>query len=217
MKSLAELIDKDEPAIELIKSWAQEASNNATILPPSNCREEALLKTQVTTHSVLGALVYETGGVLIHQGLLRFPGSGHPTFERTLPDWNESLAQEGLYFVCDDAVGGFFAINGGAIAGDTGKVYYWPPDSFEWEPTNLRFSEFLHWSLIGDLNKFYDGIIWQNWEKEVKEAGSNMCVNFYPPLWAKEGGPETSMRANVPVKEAFDLKVDIMRQLNEKT
>jgi len=217
MKSLAELIEKDEPAIELINSWAQEANNNVTILPPSSSREEILCKTQISTRSALGALAYETGGVLIHHGLLRFPGSGHPTFDRVLPDWNENLAQEGLYFVCDDVVGGFFAINGGAFAGDIGKVYYWPPDSFEWEPIDLQFSEFLHWALIGDLGKFYDGLIWEDWEKEVQEVGSNMCINFYPPLWAKEGGPEISMKAPVPIGEAFELKIDVLKQFNDKT
>jgi len=217
MKSLTELIEDEEPAIELIKAWVQEAKNDVIVLPPSNNREEALLKTQVTTHSVLGALVYDTGGILVNHGLLRFPGSGHPSFQRILPGWNESLSQEGLYFVGDDAVGGFFALNGGAFGNDTGKVYYWPPDSLEWEPMDLQFSEFLNWSMIGDLKKFYDGILWGGWQSEINEAGTDKCINFYPPLWAKEGSPEGSMRAPVPVKEAFDVKLEFIRQLSEKT
>lgn len=217
MKQLSELIVKEEAAIELIHSWAKEATNDVEILCPSKDRENILLKTQITTHSVLGAVVYETGGILINNGWLRFIGSGHSKLQRVLPDWNEEIAKEGLYLVADDAAGGFFAVNGGAFEGDVGVIYYWPPDSFEWEKMDMQFSDFLHWSMKGDLRKFYEGIMWERWQNEVQEAGADKCINFYPPLWSKEGDCEKSMRAPVPAKEALDVKLGWMAQLNEKT
>ena len=35
--------------------------------------------------------------------------------------------------VADDVLGGFFAINGGAFAGEAGNVFYYAPGSGEWE------------------------------------------------------------------------------------
>lgn len=49
------------------------------ILPRDPAAAEAeLVKTQVTTRSVMGAVVYETGGILIDRGWLRILGSGSP-------------------------------------------------------------------------------------------------------------------------------------------
>jgi Protein of unknown function DUF2625 len=54
-----------DPAFPLIKEWASAAINDCMLLPPSANRGEILLAMQVTTRSVMGAIAYETGGVLI--------------------------------------------------------------------------------------------------------------------------------------------------------
>ena len=79
MKTLAELIDRDEPGIDLVREWVADADVEVELLPPSDGRDEALLQTQVTTRSPMGAIVYETGGVRIGGGWIRFLGSGHPS------------------------------------------------------------------------------------------------------------------------------------------
>ena len=61
-----------------------------------------MFNVQVTTHSTLGALAYDTGGLFIDNGWLRLLGSGHPRRRRTLPGWNAPRAQ-GYYLVGDDA------------------------------------------------------------------------------------------------------------------
>src|SRR4029079_17681014 len=94
------------------------------ILAPSADRESVLLGVQVTTHSTLGALAYETGGLLIDDGWLRCLGSGHPRLTRTLPAWNAGRSQ-GFYLVGDDAAGGFFALDGGAFGSGNHSVHYW--------------------------------------------------------------------------------------------
>jgi hypothetical protein len=65
MKSLGQLIERNDPAFPLIKEWASAAINDCMLLPPSANRGEILLAMQVTTRSVMGAIAYETGGVLI--------------------------------------------------------------------------------------------------------------------------------------------------------
>lgn len=215
MKSLEELIDLKEPALALMNAWISSATNHCVLLPPSANRSEVLLSAQVTTRSLMGAVVYETGGVLVDHNWLRFLGSGHPKLSRKLPEWNNDKANL-CYFIADDAAGGFFALNGGAFGKDLNNVYYWPPDSLEWEPIELGYTEFFRWALTGDLKKFYSGSRWSTWKQDVSSLPGDRCFDFYPPLWSKEGSAENSRRATVPIEEAFILKTDIHRQINER-
>lgn len=215
MKSLDQLIDLEDPALPLINEWVAAAKNHCEVLPPSAHRADVLLRTQVTTRSTMGAIAYETGGVLVDHGWLRFLGSGHAKLTRTLSGWNDAKADR-CHFVADDAVGGFFALNGGAFGSDLGKIYYWPADSFEWESTDLGYSEFLEWVLMGDLAGFYSSVRWSSWRAEIASLAGDRCIAFYPFLWAEEGSAETSRRSAVPIEEAFALKSDLLRQMTAK-
>lgn len=211
VKTLAELTHTDEPAIDLIREWIGDAENQCLILPPSPERESVLLEVQVTTHSTMGAVAYETGGILIDHGWLRFLGSGHPKLTRTLSSWNRDRSN-GFYLIADDAVGGFFAVNGGAFGDDRGHVYYWSPDSLEWEGLKLGYTDFFHWTLTNKLADFYADLRWPTWKEQAAELFGDRCINFYPFLWTSEGSVEESDRRAIPVMEAFDLKVDLLRQ-----
>ena len=214
MKSLDQLIERADPALPLINEWVSSAKNQCELLPPSADRADVLVKTQVTTRSAMGAIAYETGGVLVDHGWLRVLGSGHAKLTRTLSGWNDTKADR-CYFVADDAAGGFFALNGGAFGSDLGKIYYWPADSLEWEPTELGYSGFLEWALMGDLAEFYDSVRWASWKEEIAALAGDRCVAFYPFLWTKEGSAEASRRATVPTAETFALKRDLRRQMED--
>jgi hypothetical protein len=215
MRPFNELIDAQDPGIEKIREWMRDAVNPCELLPPSENRATVLMQTQVTTRSTMGAIAYETGGVLIDGGWLRFLGSGHSKLARTLPGWNQGRSS-GFYLVADDAVGGFFAINGGAFGGDVKNMYYWAPDSLNWEPMKIGFSDFFVWALSERLAQFYEALRWPAWRENIAELSGDSCFSFYPFLWTTEGSLMTSHRALVPVREAFDSKVELLRQLSEK-
>ena len=69
-KTLNELVSPDDPGIALIREWISSADNPTGILTPSESRNEVLLELQVTTRSTLGALAYDTGGVVVDHGWL---------------------------------------------------------------------------------------------------------------------------------------------------
>src|SRR3954451_9118981 len=117
MRSVNELVNKTEPGWTLVKQWIDTAKNQVEILPCDTLKaKDALYKTQVTTRSPMGAILYATGGLLIDNGWIRILGSGNSKLNRTLPDWNKgkTLNEFGerppYLLVADDAVGGFFAI-----------------------------------------------------------------------------------------------------------
>lgn len=214
VKMLAELTSTSEPAIDLIRQWAATSNHDVVVLPPSSDRESVLLHVQVTTRSTLGAVAYETGGILVDQGWLRFLGSGHPRLTRTLASWNNGRS-DSFYLVADDAAGGFFAINGGAFGDDRGNVYYWSPDNLEWEALKLGYTDLLHWALTEDLAQFYADLRWPTWKQDLEQLSADRCFGFFPFLWSEHSPTNEMLRREISIEEAFDLKADVVKQLRQ--
>jgi hypothetical protein len=175
-----------------------------------------LEKLQVTTRSPLGALAHETGGLLVDHGWLRLLGCGHERLCRSLGQWNETLGVPLADFVlvADDVVGGFFAINGGALGRALGNVYYFAPDSLEWEDMEGGFSAFVRWAFDADLDSFYENLRWPGWQTEIEPVGGDQTLGLYPPPWTKEGKDLSKVsRRAVPAQEVWGLQQDFARQL----
>lgn len=211
-RTLTELIDTHEPAIGLLRQLATKAEVPCELLPPSSEREDALLYLQVTTHSTLGALAYDTGGILVDDGWLRWLGSGHPKLPRTINNWNASRTDGAFYLIGDDAAGGFFAINGGAFGDDLGSVYYWAPDNLEWESLQAGHTDVVAAFFTNYLNDFYKDLRWSTWREDVKDLSTDRGYFFFPFLWTKEGSLEGSNRSTVPMSELWDVKIDMVRK-----
>jgi len=222
-RTLQELLTTDKPAWPLVHSCIQAAKNQIEALPPDDAKkDQALLDTQVTLRSPLGAVVYNTGGILVDHGWLRFPGSGNPRFSRSLPEWNRGRTTNdrgkprGFWLVADDVVGGFFALNGGAFHGEKGEIFYYAPDTLRWEPLNgLGYGEFLAWSFSPALAKFYESMRWTGWQSEVAGLSGDQAFSIYPFLWTKEGKDISKCsRKRCPVAEIFSVNViEVPRQL----
>ncbi len=222
MRTIDELLDLDDPGWPMVQAWIADATNRVEVLPPNEAtRADALLATQVTTRSPMGAIIYESGGLLIDGGWLRILGGGCERLARSVPGWNRECgtmnaeSQPPFYLlVADDAVGGFFAINGGGLGDDAGSVYYFAPDTLDWEAMGVGYTDFLHWALSGDLQTFYADVRWENWRQEVAELSPDRMISFYPFLWAEAESLEARYRGTVPVLESFQLQFDLARQLN---
>lgn len=215
-RPLAELLNTQEPAWEFVSQWIREAKNKVEVLPKTPARADStLLAAQVTTRSPMGAIVYETGGLLIDGGWLRILGSGSPRLNRTLMGWNAGKP-EGMLLVADDVLGGFYALNGGAFGPESlGQIFYFAPDNLRWEPTNKTYSEFLLFCFSGNLQAYYKNVRWKGWEQEIKPLTGTQGVACYPFLFTKEGknvGKDT--RGVVPIRELWTFGQDMQRQLD---
>lgn len=215
MRSLSELIDRNEPAWPLVRQWIDDASMPVKVLPADTAAgDAALLATQVTTRSPMGAITHNAAGILIDHGWLRVLGAGgHPRLRRSLPDWNEGRA-DGFYLIADDAVGGFFAINGGALGDDRGNVYFYAPDPLRWESCGFGYSQFLLWAMSDRLDQFYKTLRWDDWAVEVQRLSGDEAFSIVPYLWAKGPPIKERDRRPVPVAETWALQLDFQRQLD---
>jgi len=221
MKSAEELIDKADPGWTTVEGWIKTAKNKVEVLPVDAVNaKEVLYKTQVTTRSTMGAVVFMTGGILVDDGWIRILGSGNSKFNRTLPDWNKNKSfkefgeKPSFILIADDAIGGFYLLNGGGLGKDLGKVYYFSPDNLEYEPLDITYSEFLGFCFNNDLDKFYDGNRWDGWREEVSKLKGDQVYNFYPFLWSAEGSDiNKSTRNVIPIQEQYSLNLDLRKQL----
>ena len=207
MRKLEELVDIKEPAMPLVRQWLAEGTRLYEVLAPSERRNDVLVGLQVTTRSPMGAIAYETGGILVDHGWLRFLGSGHPKLPRDIVEWNAGRSL-GYLLVADDVIGGFFAINGGGLGADRGSMYYWAPDTLNWETLGLSYTDFFCWALSERLSVFYEGFRWPGWEADMQHIGGGQCFNFYPPLWSEQGAVESSFRKAVSVAEQYSFNTE---------
>lgn len=219
-KPLSDLTDVDEPAWPELEHVLRAGDVPVEILTvePGHARQE-LYRVQVTGRSYLGALVLNTGGLMIDHGWVRVLGGGHGELP-SLADANglptDPAHVDGILpdlLVGHDALGGQFAVNGpdpSAIGrpGEPGQICYFAPDSLEWEPMDMGHSTWLHWLVSpGRLAKFYENLRWTDWQDEVARLPANKGISVYPPLWSKEARHDLDATSRRPasIYELFSV------------
>ncbi|MDR2956222.1 MAG: DUF2625 domain-containing protein [Prevotella sp.] len=221
MRTLQELINTEDPGWTIVQEWIDKAKNKVEVLPcKKEDAEEALVNTQVTTRSLMGAIVYKTGGLLVDNGWIRIFGTGSERMKRSLPGWNKekTFKEYGeappYLLVADDVIGGLYAINGGHFGADRGNIYYFAPDMLKWIPLKMGYSQFLLFCFETDMDEFYNGLRWDGWQEDVKALDADCVFNFFPFLWTKEGKDvNNSTRKAVPVDDAYDLNMELKNTL----
>jgi len=199
------------------------ARNKFEVLPADPARaKDAIYQTQVTTHSIMGAIIYFSGGILIDNGWIRILGSGSDKLSRSLPGWNKGKTyqtfgeQPKFLLVADDAIGGFFAVNGGALGSEQGKVYYLAPDDLRWESLHIGYTEFINFCLVGDMNEFYSGLRWKDWKADMPKISGNDGFSIYPFPWTKEGKDiEKDSKKVVPIQELYDFETTKLSKIKK--
>jgi hypothetical protein len=159
---------------------------------------QELYRLQVTARSYLGALVLQTGGLLIDHGWVRVLGGGHGKLP-SVADANglpgDPSQVDGALpdlLVGHDVLGGQFAVNGpepSALGrpGEPGQICYFAPDTLEWEPLEMGHSSWLHWLVSpGRLAKFYESLRWTGWQDQIAELPADKGISVFPPPWSEE-------------------------------
>lgn len=220
-RTLDELVNAQEPAWPQVKAWLDGAKGRTVEVldcPPSRAKD-VLLALQVTTRSPMGAIAFQTGGLLVDHGWVRLLGGGCARFEGDLARWNglgdRPLTDrfDGAMLVGHDAIGGFFALDGGALGDGKGHAYYLAPDTLSWERVTDSYSALLVFLLQGDLAGFYGELRWEGWEREVAALSPDRGFLFSPPLFAEAEPGQPRVRKDVPMTELLGVSLEFMEQL----
>ena len=192
----------DSLAWTLLQRWIAEAGNDVTVLPADGDAAATTLETLgVNDRSVLGALAANTGGLTIDRGWLSVLGGPG------LLKWRDKLEDE--LVVGHDVVAGFFTVDP-----HEGEVHYLGPDTLEWIGTEMGHSEWVHWTLAGDLEAFYSTLRWPGWEEESAALPPDTGLTLHPPPFTREGRPvANATRGPTPTAELWELQREFIRQL----
>jgi hypothetical protein len=167
-------------------------SNRQTLLNLSETKDgkETLDILQITSKSVLGSIVLNTSGIVL-DNWIRILGydsesnRGILSYNAIGTDGNATKIDK-MLIIADDVVGGVFALNAGKFSVGTGDVWYFAPDTLEWESLEMKYSEFIAWVAQGNIDEFYSSMRWSTWKKDSKSVKFDEAILIYPFLWSNE-------------------------------
>ncbi|WP_404386461.1 DUF2625 domain-containing protein [Knoellia locipacati] len=220
-RSVEQLVDVDSPTWPQLVEATKSTATTVEVLPVTREQgERTLHRLQVTTHSALGALALECGGLLVDHGWLRILGGGHDGIPdlataNGLDDPSDSSTDPPHLLVALDVLGGRFAIDGGGLGVATGQVCYFAPDSLQWDSLDIGHTAFVHAMIGGATERFYDGQRWPGWQEECARLASTEGFALYPPPFTVEGQDLSAVsRGAVPMDELLGFYDDAAGQLS---
>ena len=176
--------------------------------------QEECEKLNIPSDSVLYSVVSNSNGLIINHWI-RIWGQDSST-NYGVCHYNRNIKFDkyisGLFVVAGDILGGLFAININRFDGNN-LIWYFAPDSLEWECLNMKYNEFLAWCFQGNIDDFYSTMRWENWKDDVMDINMNKAILIYPFLWAKECNIEKASRKIVDLDEIIELNFEYSGQI----
>lgn len=173
---------------------------------------EEVKELGVNPDSVFGAIITNTYGIVFDKWVYVLGQTseryGVLNFSKIM-----KLDSGGMLVVARDIVGGLFAMNNGEFAEDRGLVWYFAPDTLEWESLSMKYSEFIAWLAQGNLVDFYSTMRWSNWQMDAEAVSFDEGILIYPYLWTKECNIETASKRVVPLIEIVSMNEEFARKL----
>ena len=171
--------------------------------------QDALDALKITSKSALGSVIFNTAGITV-DNWIRVLGSENEE-NRGILSYNK-IGEDGvaknidkMLIVADDVVGGVFALNAGKFSVGIGDVWYFAPDTLQWESLEMKYSEFISWIAIGNTDEFYRTLRWSKWKDDVCNVTFDEAILIYPFLWSNEIEIEMAEKKLVPVEELLKI------------
>ena len=190
--------------LEMILKGFSESTTEIQVLP-ANENNLCVLNDYIdyNKNSSFGIILARTGGVVI-DNWLRIYGCGDIDFVQR----NKLLIEYGMMIIAEDVLGGLFGLE------KSGQMFYFAPDTLEWESIETDYPSFLRW--ICDKEKvdlFYDIFRFDNWEKTAKSLSFKQGIAHFPFLWANDNGVNRH-REIIPIEEILMLQLDLSKTIN---
>lgn len=175
--------------------------------------------------SVLGALIDQTGGLVVADGYIKHLG-GDNAYGDSLRQVNgldyaerEGDGKEaagvpvpsslGVLVVAVDVLGGMFAIPSNATDAAQATVRYLPYDSMLWEDFRIGHADFVAWSLTGDARTLYPD------DPVTGNLSSGRMLRCSPPLWMPVRAGEHRAMSVVPVAQVVRERIGMSRAMGD--
>lgn len=115
-----------------------------------------------------------SGGIII-DNWIRIYGCGELNAVEKNILYNQKKVVDIL--IGEDVLGGLFGLKDNV-------VYYFAPDTNEWECLEIYYTQFLSWLMNNpeDVNKFYERFKWSTWKEDCKTIHLSEGYFFYPLL-----------------------------------
>lgn len=173
---------------------------------------EILMNLQITNKSYLGSLIYSYSYLIVQNGLIRYLGSGDKK-HKSIIEWNSSLVNINSLIFANDVFGGLFAINNGDLEGEIGEVNYFSPMELEWFSLDCSCSDFLGWSLVGDVKDFYNEFRLNEYNHIISDMNLNEGLLISPYLWSKEFKNSKIIIKIIRIEELIQLNFEFKKNL----
>lgn len=218
-RPLADLAGLSDSAWETVMQTVDASSVPIRVIQVSEADGgRTLYALQVTVRSTLGALAYNSGGIVIDHGWVRLLGGGSSALPSlaTANGLGEPANQQeppSLLVVGYDVLGGQFVIDGGGLGVAPGEVCYWSPDTLAWEGLGQGHGDFVHAFLNGATTQFYDSLRWDGWQAEVAAMELDQGLSLMPPPFTEQGRDLSRVsRQAVPFNELLAFYADVAAQ-----
>ena len=216
----------DDPRVVLAE-WIAAAGERAHVLPLAEGRGARVAAALgVSPRALLHAVALHAAGITVDDGWIHVLAGGSDDMRADLASWNGLGADPvfamtpNLFVVAFDALGGVFAMDGGALGvAKQRMVHYFAPDSLRWESLDGSYSTWLHWLLSDEsaVAAFYAEARWRGWRDETRRLGLEDAIHAWPPPWTREGRDLASVsRRAVPAREVVDFTFTAAREIEAR-
>ena len=171
--------------VNLLQDWLKKSKKDHQLVAPDKTISEHIIKQlNLPKEEMLSTILNKVGVLYVDNNWIRLYGSGNKeTNTPSILDKNKDNPYSRLLIVADDIVGGLFAINMGYSETNVGNIFYFAPDTMEWEDLDLDYTNFVYWLLLGDTTTFYLDVRWNNWQQTISTLTINEAISIYPPLF----------------------------------
>ncbi|KOV76294.1 hypothetical protein ADL03_43800 [Nocardia sp. NRRL S-836] len=189
---------------------------------PGTCRT-ALRQLRITAESRLGAIVLNTGGILLHDRWVRVYGGsgggpdgipGITEVNRISQPADPARRPEAGLVVAHDVLGGAFVLNGpepwsSGRPGRPGDVIYFCPSTLTWQTTEMDHDHWLDWLVNGGAAGQYREVLWPTWRSDTAGLSPRQGMVVHPAPWSAEfkEGYTLPVRRPAPLQVILDEHV----------
>ena len=191
--------------------------HKVTVCPRQGRANMARNLLGIAGSSVLGAIIDQTGGIVVADGFIKHLGGDNATGD-SLAEVNglgdaeraSVTASLGALVVAIDMFGGIFALPTQATDPSQATVRYLPYDGMVWEDFGIGHGDFVAWSMGESARNLYPS-------QSNCDMSRGSVVRYEPPLWMRTVADDRPKPSIVPIAAVVWERIGLSCAIYEAT